>query len=85
MSDRKKRNFTTRLVVARKVHSCTEHSYHRIQPGDLHLYVAGPPWADWNTSKKWHVIRACLWCANTYGLHTSDTRKQLEQREAVPS
>ncbi len=68
-----------RLVRARKEYRCSEHSYHAIKPGDQYLYAAGPPWADWNTSGKWWVIRACLRCANEYSLHTSDTRAQLDQ------
>lgn len=69
----------TRIRRARKEHRCTERNYHAIKPGDRYLYVAGPPWADWNSSNKWWVIKACLWCADHYGMHTSDTRKQLEQ------
>ncbi len=72
-----------RLVRARKERRCSEHSSHAIKPGDLHLYAAGPPWADWNASGKWWVIRACLRCANEYSLHTSDTRKQLGETKGA--
>lgn len=71
----------TKLRRARKAHQCSERSYHAIKPGDLYLFAAGAPWADWNTSGKWQAIRACLRCANEYGLHTSDTRKRLEQEK----
>jgi hypothetical protein len=67
-----------KIRVARKEHRCSEESYHVIRPGSRYLYAAGPPWADWNSSKKWWVIRACLRCADRYGLHTSDTRKAVE-------
>ena len=66
------------IRTARKDRQCTEQSYHTIRKGDRYLYGAGPPWADWNYSGKWWVVSACLRCAEQFGLHTSDTRKQLE-------
>lgn len=69
----------TKIRKASKDRQCTEHSYHTIRRGDYYLYCAGPPWADWNTSRKWQVIACCLRCANQYGFHTSDTRKQMAE------
>lgn len=66
------------LRKARKEHVCTKASYHTIRPGDVYLYGACPPEHEANGSRKWQYIRACLRCADHYGLHTSDTRKQLE-------
>ena len=64
---------------ARKAYTCTEASYHTIQPGERYLYGACPPWHEFaRDSRKWWIIRACLRCAEEYGLHSSDTRKQLE-------
>lgn len=69
----------TEIRVARKEHRCTEMSYHTIRPGDQYLYAAAAPWHDMNQSKRWWVIRACLRCANEFGLHTSETRKQIRE------
>jgi hypothetical protein len=82
---RSRKNLSARLLRARKEHTCTERSYHTIKPGDLHLYVAAPPWHDMNSSRKWWVIRACLRCADEFGLHTSDTRAQAEAESVVRS
>jgi hypothetical protein len=68
------------IRTARKEHRCTEQSYHAIRPGDRYLYAACPPWHDVNRSGMWWVVKACLRCANEYGLHTADTRKRLEAR-----
>jgi hypothetical protein len=67
-----------RIRVARKEHRCTERSYHTIKKGDRYLYVACPPWHEMNRGKKWWIIKACQRCAEEFGLHTSDTRKQLQ-------
>lgn len=67
----------TRIRRARKVHQCTERSYHAIRPGDLYLYAECPPWHDMGDGRKWWYIRACLRCSDEFGLHTSETRKQL--------
>lgn len=63
---------------ARKEHQCSEASWHLIRPGDLYLHAACPPWHECARGKKWWVIRACLRCAEKYGLHTSETRKAVE-------
>lgn len=42
------------------------------------MSAACPPEHDGNSSGKWWTIRACLRCAEKYGMHNSDTRKQLE-------
>jgi hypothetical protein len=63
-----------KIRKARKDHICTEHSYHKIAKGDKYLFVSAPPWHEVANGKKWIVIRACLRCADKYGLHTSDTR-----------
>ena len=68
---------TTTLRRATKEHRCTERTYHTIRPGDLYLFAAAPPWHEVNQSGKWWVIKACLRCANEYGLHNSATRRQL--------
>lgn len=75
--------YTVRM--ARKTYTCSERSYHTIQPGDRYLYAALPPWHDMNSSRKsdpggkrWWVIRACLRCAKEFGLHTTDTLRQVE-------
>lgn len=83
------RSHPTCIRVARKDHTCTENSYHTIRKGDRYLYAACAPEHEMNRSRKsdpggkrWWVIKACLRCADTYGLHTSDTRKQLETLNA---
>lgn len=63
---------------AKKAHACTEQSYHTIKPGDLYLSASCPPEHEMNRGKKWWIIKACLRCASEFGLHTSDTRAQLE-------
>lgn len=68
---------TYKLVTARKPHTCTEHSYHAIQPGDLYLSAWMPPEHECSRWKKWTAMRVCLRCCETYGLHNSDTRRQL--------
>lgn len=67
-----------RLRKARKEHRCTERSYHTIRVGDVYLCGDCPPEHEANMGRKWWIIRACLRCANEYGMHNSDTRKQLE-------
>lgn len=74
---------TYTLRCARKQYACTETNYHTIRPGDVYLYASAPPWHEANGGRKWWVIRACLRCAETYGLHNSDTREQLKQLEAT--
>lgn len=71
-------NDKRRLRKARKEHRCTE-DYRTIKPGDIYLYAEMAPWHEFNQSKKWQFIRACLRCAERFGLHNSDTRKQLEE------
>lgn len=66
---------------ARRLHRCTETGYHSIYSGQLYLCAEMPPEHDMNDSRKWWVIKACLKCAEEYGLHTSETRKQLEGKE----
>lgn len=66
------------IRTAKKEHQCTELSYHTIKPGDRYLYAACPPWHEMNRGGKWWIIRACLRCADEFGLHTSDTRKAVE-------
>lgn len=72
---------TTRTLIrrARKEHRCSETSYHRIMPGQQYLYAEAAPWHDMNSGQKWSIIRACLRCAEQYGLHNSDTRRQLAE------
>lgn len=67
----------TKLRRARKTHRCTEHSYHQIKAGELYLFSELPPWHEMSRSNKWWTIKACLRCANEYGLHTSETRSKL--------
>lgn len=69
---------TTRIRTARKAHQCTERSYHTIRPGDRYLYAACPPWHEFARSKRWWIIKACLRCAAEFGLHTSETRAEVE-------
>jgi hypothetical protein len=73
----------TKIRRAAKEHQCTERSYHTIAKGDRYLHAEEPPWQEMNQSGKWWVIRACLRCANEFGLHNSDTLKQLEAGIAV--
>lgn len=75
---------TYELRFARKPYECSEHSYHKIALGDLHLYASIPPWHEFSRDKKkWQSMRTCLRCAERYGMHNSETRKQLEQRTEV--
>lgn len=69
---------TYEIRRSRKTYVCTEASYHTIRPGDHYLYGACPPWHEMNESGKWWTIRACLRCADRFGLHTSGTRKRAE-------
>ena len=70
---------------ARKTYQCSEASYHTIQPGDRYLYGVLPPWHEVARSRKFEVMRACLKCADKFGLHTSETRQQAEEScEQVP-
>ena len=75
-----------KIRTARKRHQCTEAGHHDIEPGDRYLCGECPPEHEMNQSRKtdpggrkWWIIRACLRCAERYGLHSSDTRKQLEE------
>ena len=67
-----------KIRVARKEHQCTERNYHKINAGDRYLYAACPPWHEMARGKKWWIIKACLRCANEFGLHTSETRQAAE-------
>lgn len=71
----------SQIRVARKEHQCTERSCHKIMPGDRYVYAACPPWHEFarGNGKKWWIIKACLRCADEFGLHTSDTRKAISQ------
>lgn len=71
------------IRIARKEHRCSEQSYHTIKKGDFYLYGAAPPEADWNSTGKWWIIRACLYCADKYGLHTSETRVKVAAMKAT--
>ena len=74
---------TYRLRRCRKEVQCTEKSYHTIRKGDWYLYAACPPEHEYGRDDgKWWIIRACLRCVNEFGMHNSDTRKQLEAIEA---
>lgn len=74
------------LRKARKQHQCSERSYHTIRVGDVYLYGSCPPEHEMSRSrKKWEYIRACLRCAAEWGMHTSDTRKQLEGLTSGPA
>lgn len=67
-----------KIRTARKTYQCSERSYHTIKPGDRYLHQVCPPWHEMaRTEKKWNVIRACLRCANEFGMHTSETREAL--------
>lgn len=66
---------------ARRKYWCTETGYHIIHPGDLYLCAECPPEHESNRGRKWWTIKACLKCAEEFGLHTSETRKQLEGKE----
>jgi hypothetical protein len=68
----------TKIRKARKEHRCTEKSYHTIKAGDLYLSCVMVPWHDMNQSGKYQTIRACLRCANEFGMHTSETRAAVE-------
>lgn len=72
---------TYEIRRCRKDVQCTEASYHTIRRGDLYLYSACPPEHEANMGKKWWIIRACLRCAEQFGLHSSDTRAQLAAKE----
>lgn len=64
---------------ASKKYRCTEKSWHTIKAGDRYLSAACPPEHEANGGRSWWIIRACLQCADDYLMHTSDTRKQLEE------
>lgn len=72
------------IRTARKDRKCTGRSYHTIRKGDRYLYAASPPWHEFNDSGRWMVIAVCLKCADHYGLHTSETMKQLEGNAPLP-
>lgn len=73
----------TRIRRARKDHQCTEASWHTIKAGNLYLSAVCSPWHEMARGKKWWIIKACLRCANKYGLHTSDTRKAIEDHHGL--
>lgn len=68
---------TYKIRRAAKEHRCSEQSYHTIKAGDLYLCGSCPPEHDMNGSRKWLVLKACLRCAEEFGLHSSETRAQL--------
>lgn len=70
---------TYKIRRCRKEAICTEQTWHKIARGDYYLYGACPPEHDINDGKTWRIIRACLKCAERYGLHTNDTRKRAEE------
>ncbi len=72
-----------KLRIARKSHQCTERSYHLIQKGEQYLNIVMTPWYDMNPTDRYCVIKACLRCAEEFGLHNSDTRKQLRGDKQV--
>lgn len=74
----------TKIVKARKPHQCSERSYHTIAAGDLYLRCVMTPWHDCNSSRKFIMIKACLRCADEFGLHTSETRNIAPSKE-VPA
>lgn len=67
----------SKLTKAAKEYRCTEHSYHRIAKGELHLVEVMMPWHDMNQSGKYVTYRTCIRCAKHYGLLDSDMRKQI--------
>jgi len=69
-----------KVVVSRKDRVCSEHSYHRIQKGDRYLLMVMAPWHEMSDGKKWLRRTVCLRCAEEYGMHTNETRKQLETK-----
>ncbi len=71
---------TRRIRKARKAYKCTEKSWHDIQPGDLYLHEVCPPWHEMARGKKFETIRACLRCAEEFGMLCSETRRQLAAR-----
>jgi hypothetical protein len=62
---------------ARRGHACTERNYHRIVAGSLYLYEKCAPWSEMGNGKNWQEIKACLRCAEEFGLHNSETRERL--------
>jgi len=69
---------------ARKTYQCSEQSYHCIKPGDVYLYGCLAPEHEMNRTRqsdgrRWEYIRACLRCANEYGMHNTETRKRLAE------
>ena len=71
------------IRTARKQHVCSELSYHTIQKGQRYLYGVLPPWHEMSRGKKFETIKACLRCAEEFGMHTADTREQLKQDTVV--
>ena len=66
-----------KIRKARKLHVCTEASHHVIGVGDRYLCGECPPEHEANRGRKWWIIRACLRCADRFGLHTTETRKAV--------
>lgn len=70
------------VKTARKQHLCSQ-GMHVIRCGDRYLYAACPPWHEMNRSRKgeqrWEVSYVCLRCAEEWGWHTSETRKQIQE------
>ncbi len=69
---------------ARKDTACSECQYHTIRKGERYLYGSMPPEHECNDSGKWYIVRACLRCAEEFGLHNSDTRKTMAEVSCSP-
>lgn len=74
---------TCEIRRCRKTTVCTETSYHTIDRGELYLYGAIAPEHDVSDVKKWVIIKACIKCAERYGLLCSRTRKQFEEKSGI--
>ncbi len=70
----------TRLRRAVKQHQCTERTYHTIRPGEIYLSSDMPPGHEFNRGKKWVIIKACLRCANEFGMLTHQNRIELQEK-----
>jgi len=69
-----------KIIFASKDYICSEHSYHKITKGELHLVQTMTPWHEANESKKFLTYRTCLRCAERYGMMCSETRAQLKSK-----
>lgn len=74
-----------RVSRAQKEYRCSECRWRTIHPGQPYLSGAEPPWRLGVKRGPWLVIRACLECADEFGLHNSDTRAQLAAQAAAPA